>query len=477
MRILYIPFFSNSANHNGCSIYNTTKVIFRHWVDIDSDVYVYFLLPKDFPYKEEEIINHPRIEKVYVDALPEQHDEKVFLPREIFELFNVKTGKYYYDVVVCDKVQLTSWIRMILEDKKRKSEGRTPYINFAEFIAKKEGRFRNTLDEYEYTLSLGWLSGWNVYQNKRHAKKCFEIAGKYLKPYWLKRIMERSFIVNLFGVDTERLDKYARENSYQLGDELVINYAHRMATHYNPMFILNVVDKIFSSGEKVKLLITTPSAGTGTAVMQKLKKMEERGLPVEIYHALPQEEFYQKASRAHLFISAIDETETANSIFEQMYLGQVGIMPERNWVKDFIPEYPYIYNDFNSAYMLVKEFIKKPHEFKKVVDKYKLFIKNNWSIRKNSEKVLDWIKKISEISTYQPPNNVITITKEIMEKAGHPEIIDYNYLKRIFKEKSWSGVNIEKETYKGYTKFDWIKALKKIGYKDTLEKDLAFKRI
>jgi len=449
------------------------KVILRHWVDIDPNIYVYFLLPRNFPYKEEEIINHPRIEKIYVEAFREQHDEKILIPREIFNLFNVDWGEKYYDVVLSDKTQVTAWIKMILESKK-KEKARVPYINFAQFIAKKEGRFKTILDEYEFTCTLGWLSGYNVFQNKRHAQRCFEIAQKYLKPFWVKEIMEKSHAVNLFGVDIKRLKNFAAGNNYKAGDTFIVNYAHRMATHYNPMFVLDVVDKVFSSGEKIKLVITTPSSGTGTAVMRKLKEMMKRGMPVEIHHALPQDEFYKVASRCHLFISAIDETETANSIFEQVYLGQVGILPKENWVQEFFPEYPYRYQGLNEAYLLVKEFIRNPQEMKNKVEKYRKMIENEWDIDKNSEDVLQWVKKI--LRNYKPERRLVEIAQEVLEKAGKPKEFTFQELREMFKKYSVYGIDIKRLGYKGFNKFDWIKAVKEIGYQDTLEKELRFKR-
>jgi len=473
MRILYIPFFSNSGNHNGCSIYNVMKVIFRHWVDIDPEVYVYFLLPENFPYQEEEIINHPRIEKIRVRAFLKQHDEKILVPEKLFELFNVDSGEYYYDLVVCDKVQITSWIKMILENKK-KEKSRVPYFNFAQFIAKKEGRFKTILDEYEFSCVLGWLSGYNVFQNKRHAERCFEIARKYLKPYWVKKIIENSCVINLFGIDTKVLDKFYKGNSYRKGKELIVNYAHRMATHYNPMFVLNLVDKIFCSGEKIKLVITTPSAGTGTAVRRKINEMMGKGVPIEIYHALPQEKYFEVASRCHFFISAIEETETINSILEQLYLGQVGIFPEVDWVKRFLPGLPFVYKNFNEAYLLIKNFIKNPLTMIQEVVKYRKVIKNEWDIRRNSEKVLAWIKKI--LPLYKPSSRAIQVTKMILKRAGYPKSFTYEEMKKIFKENSDLGIRIWEEGYRGNNKFDWIKAVKENGYKDTLERVLKFKR-
>ena len=472
MRILYIPFFSNS-NHNGCSIYNTVKVILRHWVDISDDVYIYFLLPKNFDYQEEEILNHPRIEKIYVEAFKGQHDEKVLIPSELFKLFNVNIGKHYYDLVICDKVQITTWIKLILEDAK-KEKTRVPYINFAEFIAKKEGRFGKILDEYEFTCALGWLSGYNVYQNKRHSERCFDISKKYLKPFWVKKIMEDSCITNLFGVDIKTLDKFYKKR--KKNDELIVNYAHRMATHYNPMFVMETVDKVFRSGENIKFVITTPSAGIGTAVRSRLKEMENRGLRIDIHQGLPQDEYYKVASNCDLFISAIDETETANSIFEQLYLGQVGIFPNKDWVKAFLPKYPFIYKDLIGAYYWVNQYLKNPERMKEQIEPYRKMIADNWDIRQNSEKVLKWIKN-DILPHFKPQNRVIQVAHEVLNRADNPNTFSYEQAQKIFKKHSDTGIQINREGYRGNNKFDWIKAIKANGYKDTLEKELKFKKI
>ena len=140
------------------------------------------------------------------------------------------------------------------------------------------------------------------------------------------------------------------------------------------MFVLDVVDKVFSSGEKVELVITTPSIAAGTAVLKKLREMKDKGLPIEIYYGLPQKEYYKIASECHLFLSAIEETETANSIFEQLYLGQVGIFPKVNWVNEFLPDYPYQYKGIDEAYMQIKDFIKNPQKRIEDMNKYREII-------------------------------------------------------------------------------------------------------
>ncbi len=185
MRVLYVPFFSNFANHNGCSIYNTMKHFFRAWVDADESVYVYFIVPKNVKYSEDEVLNHPRIEKIEVNLIGnDQYDEKVLVPEEIYHLFNTDKGKYYYDLVICDKAQVANIVKIMLDRKfiVGGKENIIPYFTLTQFVVIKECRFRNMVDEYEFSHLLGWLSGFNLFENERNAKMCFQMARKYLKP-------------------------------------------------------------------------------------------------------------------------------------------------------------------------------------------------------------------------------------------------------------------------------------------------------
>lgn len=481
MRILYIPFFSNSSNHNGCSIYNTMKVFFRSLVDSDESVYVYFLVPDNIPYAyDDDYLNHPRIEKIFIPYVgKDQYDEKCIVPEKLYELFNADIGKYYYDLVVCDKAQIANLVKIILSRKfiVGGEEDYLPYVTLTQFIIKKEGRFGKIIDEVEFSHCTGWMSGWNMFENKRNMDVCMSVARKYLQPAYVSRMIERSSLNNVYGVNTKRLDTFYKGNNFKVGDEIRINFANRTASHYKFEEVLDIIDYLYKSGLNIKLIITTPTSSFGSYAKKRIDNMKKNGLKMELYTGLGQEEFYKIASGCHLFISKIDELQSPNAYMEQMYFGQIGILPQEKWVNHFFPDYECQFNNFNEAFSLVKEFSKNPDKFREYNTKIREYLRNEYDISNNAVKTLGWLKE--KVLPYYTINNdaQIRIIKEIFDKLGWPDQITYEEFCELLNKNSQTKIDLSEPTFKRVNKFDFIKGLVEMGYQDTLEPVLKFKRV
>jgi hypothetical protein len=477
MRILYIPFFSNQPNHNGCSIYNTMKHFFRAIVDHDESAYVYFLVPKE-NYAYDIVLDHPRIEKVPVEFLgKDQYDEKVLVPKELYDLFNEDIGTKYYDAVICDKVHIANYVKLILF-RKFKTEGSqtVPYITLTQFVVRLEGRFKNMLDEYEFAQCLGWLSSFNIFENERNAKVCFDIARKYLQPSYVRKIMDNSNVQNIYGINVEGVRKHKKPNSYIKGQKIRINYAHRTATHYKFEEIVELVDYLFSGGLPIEFIITTPSSNIGGYGARVLRQMKEKGLHVEVHEGLNQEEFYKIASTCHLFLEAIDELQSPNAIFETMYLGQVGIIKDYEWVNHFLPNYPFKYNNFNEAFELVKRFADNPTPMIDNLKNVDAMLERDYVIQTNAIKCYEWIKT-KVMPQFTAKQNVIDIIKEISETVKLPEELTFEEFTQFIKKNTTTKLDIDKPSFRKINKFDFIQALLQMGYSDTNKEILAFRKV
>jgi len=477
MRVLYVPFFSNLANHNGCSIFNTMKHFFRAWVEADESVYIYFPVPNNIKFDGDDTLNHERIELIPVPLLGnDQYDEKVLIPSEIYSLFNTDNGKYYYDVVISDKAQVANALKLMLNRKFRVGAyDLVPYITLTQFIVVKSGRFEDMMDEYEFSHILGWLSGFNLFENERNAQKCFNLAKKYLQPAYVKKIIEHSKVQNVFGLNTKKLDTYYKGNSYVDGGEIRINFAHRAASHYKFEDVLDVVDYLFKSGLPIKFVLTTPSNNLGKYAMVRMKEMRRIGLNMEVYKGLPQEQFYKIASGCHLFIEMIDELQSPNAMMEQMYLGQVGILPDFEWVHHFFPNYPYIARNRNEVMVWIKDFLKNPKQFIDTINVERERLKLEYDIYVNSVKLLKWLKS-DIIPMFLPYEKSVEMVKEILDKEGNPDSFTIDELARMFKEHTEFAVDIFKPTFKKLNKFDFIKAVLSLGYRDTNKSVLSFEK-
>lgn len=479
MRILYIPFFSNQSNHNGCSIYNTMKVFFRGLVDNHENMFVYFLVPSNIPYQEDEVLQHPRIKVMEIPALGrDQYDEKVLVPSEIlYENFNEDIGKYYYDVLISDKAHTTNYLKNLLGRKFLMKESTSvKYVTLTQFVIKKTGRFAKMMDDYEFGQCLGWLSGYNMFENERNADVCYSIAKKYLTPVYVQKIMDSSYYGNVYGLNTKVLDNYYIGNTYKKGEKLRINFANRVAIHYKFEEVLDVVDFIFRSGVNATFVITTPNKNFGTYASKRVEKMKKLGMDLEIHLGLRQKEFYDIAKSCHLFISYIDELQSPNAYMEQFYLGQIGILPQAEWVDYFFPDYPFKFDSFSSAFSLVQRFVNRPEEMIAYNLKLREDIKKRFDINHNAKNFGDWLNKLMKDSFYPCVSDVqIDMVRAILKEAGNPQRFTVKEYKQMFKDYPQRAViKFDIPTFRRINKFDFIQCLFHLGYKDTLEPELAF---
>ncbi len=194
---------------------------------------------------------------------------------------------------------------------------------------------------------------------------------------------------------------------------------------------------------------------------------------MEIYKGLPQAEFYKIAADCHLFLSAIDELQSPNAMYEQTYLGQIGILPDCDWARNFFPDYQYWHN-FSEAFMFIKEFSENPEPFIEKNLKFRQWLRENYDIYTNARSVLKLIKeRIKDRFVY---DKAVEITKEVLESVGYPQQFTYEELKEFFKNNTKTGVSLEKPTFRRLNKFDFIKAVFTLGYEDTCELNLTFKK-
>jgi len=453
------------------------KIFFRAWVDSDESVFVYFLVPDNVKYSyDDDALNHPRIKKIPVPMIGrDQYDEKVIVPESLYALFNTDVGKYYYDLVFCDKAQIANLVKIMLSRKfKVNSFDTLPYVTLTQFLIKKEGRFQNILDEIEFSHCLGWMSGYNLFENERNASQCLSVAKKYLLPTHVMKIKEKSKIQNIYGLNTKVLDKYYTGNTYKAGEEIRINFANRAAIHYKLEEILDVVDYIFKSGINIRFIITTPTIALGMYAHKRISEMKRNGMKIDVHCGLSQPQFYEIAATCHFFISAIDELQSPNAYMEQLYLGQVGLFPKHNWVDGFFKDYPYRWNNLKDAFVTLKEFSQNPVPMieRNLIERNKL--KEEYDISQNSVKVLDWLKK-DVLPLYTSTSDSQTdLVRECVEKAGFPNNITITEFAEMLKKYSATKIDLYEPTFRRVNKFDYIKSLMSLGYKDTCEEELTF---
>lgn len=467
MRILYVPFFS-SKNLGGCSIFNAMKVMLRGIVEQNEDAYVYYMVPSKteaFDVSADAFLDHPRIEKIPVRGQVLQEDDLVYVASEIWDLFNVDTGKYAPDLILTDKQRVSLWIKMVVNNGIRSVKGNIPLMTMSQFQAGSDemGDKAPYSDEFYYSQVLGWYAGWNLWQCPAHLQAALRLARKYGRPTVVDKIERRSHKGWCTLVSTDRLRPYLSVKKSR--EEIAIHFGSRLSSgyHYNEVF--DDVDRLYKAGRPVRLKITSPSAGVGKPGGQAIKRMEWIGTNFDWVCPCPQEQYYEIAAGAHINIW-IDKLQGPTlSLREQAYLGQIIVAPDTKPYRDLLPDYPFFYKDKAEKEKVLRYLVEHywDDEVQDVILKYRKHIEDHHAIENEIGNIYDFMQRA--VAETDHTGNTDAVLKDVFEEAGWPSRISLSELREMVKKYTRIGRDLN-SNYSGTNRRNWMWGMKSLGYRD-----------
>ena len=479
MRILYVPFHSN-VNLGGCSIFNNLKVLLRTLVERHEDIYVYYPLPPSPPFdlSAAEYLNHPRIETFPVSAYPEQGDEAVSAPSELFERFNIISGRDFVDVVICDKPRISLWLRMILNNNLQGYEYATPVVNYVQYPLIRGGRVK-CLPEFEYAQVLGWYSGHNIWCSHHDYELGMRCARKYAKGSMLRRIQEQSHIGVGTVIDHERIDRYAKPKPR---GEIRINYASRLGAHYRFKEIFKEIETLYCTGRDVRLVITSPSPALGRGGARELKDLKTKGLPLEIHAPCPQESFYEIGSRCHVSLYLIRETGPSLALREQVYMGQAVIVPRERAYEELLPDWPYMYDTDDEMRVMLRHVVENywADDIQEALAVQKKRIREEFDAGHRADELRRVLQQALDDAAQEESwfGWLIELVAEVLKKAGQPDSFSWAEFSVLLKEHAERRSTPDEYVYLGRTRWHFVHAIRKAGYVDSCDRpEQIFRRV
>jgi len=397
LRILYLPLYT-SQDITGCSTFLYAKTMYMSLIEKYEDIFLYFPVPEvSYPSKE---IEHPRIMQIPIGNRKKQRDEMRTYDRSLIDLFSENRGKYFIDIVLCDKQCVASQFMNELISYTTGGSGGILLFNNIQFVLdKKHNGFipQNIINEstkgvIDADLNLMTLNN-DLQRILKEARSVFSASS-------LSKIIKSSKI-KMGSIDIDRIDN--ANISVKKNEEFTVNWGYGLNSDYNFEDVFQVIDSLFCSGRKVKILICTPGGFT-----KANWKMNYRYF--EMMVRCPQEEFWSNISKAHCFVYMAGMSELSYSVLEQQYLGLVGVFLNRPYLDGWLYEgYPFIAKDKNEIAFMLRD------------------IYNNYE----SDRIQDVIKK----------------QKDFIKKYSKNDRVDTLY--QLFKERYDAMIEDKRERYEG----------------------------
>jgi len=386
LRFLYVPMYSSPHNLGTCSTWNYVKVLIRKMVE-HRPCYAYVAIPEGTREFCEEHLNHPRIELIEVKCSKNQYRDLCTYPNELVNYFNELEGEKYIDFVLTDKALLIPFLKSQLYTFTRNGCSQIPvgwidqfFMRPTEHSYMQEHHIRSQIWGFAEADFLIWCS-----DNVKH--DAFGVARKYVSPFVLKDIVNKSF--NWFSAaDIQRLGKY---EAPKRKDKIVLNYAYATNDSYKYKEVFEILNRVYEGGRNIDILVTTSSKAT--IIPDRFKQSN-----VQFFNALPQDEFFEKvAKEAHVFLYMPDYSELSQSVLEQQYLGLVGVFPNKQWAKDTTyPGYPFLANSKDELEMFLRHIVDNywSAEIQGVIEKQRAFILEKFDATHLATNIYDHASKI-----------------------------------------------------------------------------------
>lgn len=471
--------FSN-RQLRGCSIYNRNKVILREMVESFPDVCVFWPVPKGAEL-EPQWVNHERIKVIELSRpVFDQYREMCFVDTPLVRRFSVDNPlAYCFDLVLCDKVRAVSYLKSVLGMYRVPRGRQQPVVNLIEFaVNKKEKNINADAAGLEHSMMSGLIEGWNVYETPHHEKVILKACERYFSPSVMDWVRRRT-LGYMGGVDVGRVLKFVAPPRFD--GTWRINFANRVAYDYKINVIFRIVELVYSLGHRVEFVITTPSKAPGRGGKTLLLNLEEKGVPYTLYCGLPQEEFYKIAATCHFFISALPYGEFCAAYLEQILLGQIGLLPDRDWLTAILPKevYPFYYKSEAELLSLFKKLVQEysSDALLKQIAAIRKFVSDRYDLRATAKKFYRCF-----LNLLLREGKSVRVVSDMVSRFARtaPERFTFGDFREFAQRNTRNEIDVATMSFMGnITPFDFVREFYRAGYRSRYDpefKEIRFER-
>lgn len=460
MRVLLLPFQSDSKMTR-CSVYHWIKIFVRE-LTRDGDVHVYWPVPEG-QRPPDEFLNE------YVTLIPmdkmrsSPYYEMTYVDEELLDLFNSMKGTYVVDVIVNFKPMLTPYIKRRLTSFLKFMA--PPVINVHPFLIA-GSRFAFLHDDFRRMQAAGMV-GKNVYSNEAHEYRGIEAIRPFLSGTEFKKVETLGYYFSAF--DPKRMDRFRVEKPKK---PITLCYAQAMNETFKHEEVLEELDLLYKAGRDVKLLITT-SSDQGKVFPEHYEYVEQHG-------TLPQHEFMKKLHEGHVFVALIKDMEMCSSMLEQMYAGQIGILPDKPWARSMTPDgYPFLYKSTAEMRAMLRKVVENYWDYEDLVEEVREFIVERYDGQKLCTEFRDKLKEERD-RFFEEEVRMTKGIVELIESLNRTKIdkMTWGQVVRFFKKYSRMGLNLKNVKTKGHTVSRWSVhwIFQRMGWVDTCKEEMPVYR-
>jgi len=431
-RILYLPHTSSPDRLSTDHSYGWASNIFAKWIKADPNVSIYWPVPRGairkqreafYKFSDEELKTRVKLIEVETDIT--QILEQSTFPKKLINLFTLDHGRYYFDILFCEKPALLGWFFNNCNLYKFRREEILTICNIHYALSSEDNiaiakEFDATYyanlalaDAYLFCNSEG-TSVDSLKQVKTNMKRWLapSLISKFLdKPRWMK-----------LNSDIEELSTVYDEWDGTKGDGFRVHFGFSISNLFHFKDILSVLQKARYLIKDLKFIITTPSGSLGRGGA----KTDDSWM--EVYFQCPRPKFFQIALKSHVFVawSVITGGLNHGGIIEMARLGVLPVLHRKSIPFPWDDSYPFIFETEEELIALLK-YIKanytSEHVQLQIKENQRLI--NEFNMKCGPSTLIQEFVALKDDRPHYPYNAFSAILPELPDRITMEELVHY----------------------------------------------------
>ncbi len=383
MRVHIVPLISLGGNPTGDSNWTVFKnmalsIVKRGWTPT-------LWIPERAKEFYEKLPDIKGIQFKYFEASYDWYIETNRLPDELVRRYAKRSDKI---TDVCDLVVTSragaAWVGLGGMADFRMESGAVPSMIFEALVRdeKLACKIFPAIRANAYAHSHVW------FLSEAEKTSALRMMRRFVSPALIKEAMEKRFLVRGIGAPTAKMDEYI--NKHKPGDEFTVFFGGRFSKEKRPDLMHEVMSKFYEFGRPVHCIVNTQHTGSVEMI-----KLEKKFSFTQFQAGCPQPEFFKNAATSHMFICTSENEGWPSGVWEQLYMSQIGIFPDKPWVRANLPEwYPFIFKNMTEAHVLIRYIYENYEEALEKVKDIREYIIAKESYQVISEEIMDWVEDI-----------------------------------------------------------------------------------
>jgi hypothetical protein len=308
---------------------------------------------------------------------------------EIMQRFSIRHGDIIVDAVLTSRAGISHYLQATLSDFRTKNE--MPVV-VLEPLVRHDGVANPAVRRamaYSTVNSMMW------FLNADERKKAIENARTYASSSDTLSAIDNGIIEGLW-VNTDYINEVTK--NITKNEKFTVLWAGRISPDKQPEKMVEIMEKFYSFGRDVRQIVTTHQENPHLAkIVTNASSIEQ------VIFSCKRDEFLQKTATAHMFICTSKVEGFPTGFWEQLYVVQIGIFPDKPWVRASLPSnYPFIYKDMMEAHVLIRWIMDNYDEALKKVDWIREYIKETVDRGPVCNRMMDKIITYATMTKIEP---------------------------------------------------------------------------